>query len=113
LIPGARADHWTLTDQTTTSPWVQGEWQLPHSMFIRGGTGIYRQFPDFEQVIGAFGLTDAGSQRAEQYDLGFEQRIGTSIRWQGDESSIAKKKGSFAGREPKRASSTAGWFAGS
>ena len=81
LIPGARADHWTLTDETTASPWVQGEWQLPHSMFIRGGTGVYRQYPDFEQVIGALGLPDAGAQRAEQYDLGFEQRIG-SIRWQ-------------------------------
>ncbi len=82
LIPGARADHWTLTDQTTTSPWLQGEWQLSHAMFIRGGTGIYRQFPDFEQVIGTFGLPDAGAQRAEQYDLGFEHRIGTALRWQ-------------------------------
>ena len=82
VIPGARVDHWTLTDQTTTSPWIQGEWQLSHSMFVRGGAGVYRQFPDFEQVIGTFGLPDAGAQRAEQYDLGFEQRIGSSIRWQ-------------------------------
>jgi len=82
VIPGARADHWTLTDETTASPWIQGEWRLPHSMFIRGGTGIYRQFPDFEQVIGALGLPGAGAQRAEQYDFGFEQRIGSSIRWQ-------------------------------
>jgi hypothetical protein len=51
-------------------------------MFIRGGTGIYRQFPDFEQVIGALGLPGAGAQRAKQYDFGFEQRIGSSIRWQ-------------------------------
>ena len=82
VIPGARVDHWTLTDETTTSPWVQGEWQLSHSMFVRGGTGIYRQYPDFEQVIGALGLPGAGAQRAEQYDFGFEHRIGTSIRWQ-------------------------------
>ncbi len=82
VIPGARADHWTLTDETTASPWVQGEWHLSHSMFVRGGTGIYRQYPDFEQVIGTLGLSGAGAQRAEQYDLGFEHRIGTSIRWQ-------------------------------
>lgn len=82
LVPGARADHWTLTDQTTASPWLQGEWQLSHSMFIRGGTGVYRQFPDFEQVIGTLGLPGAGAQRAEQYDIGFEHRIGSSIRWQ-------------------------------
>ena len=82
VIPGARIDHWTLTGETTGSPWVQAEWQLAHSMFIRGGTGIYRQFPDFEQVIGTFGLPAADAQRAAQYDLGFEQRISPSIRWQ-------------------------------
>ncbi|MFL6280030.1 MAG: carboxypeptidase regulatory-like domain-containing protein [Vicinamibacterales bacterium] len=82
VVPGARVDHWTLTGETTASPWVQGEWQLPHSMFIRGGTGVYRQFPEFEQVIGALGLPGAGAQRADQYDLGFEQRIGASLRWQ-------------------------------
>src|SRR4051812_1345460 len=48
VMPGGRVDHWTLTDETTASPWVQGEWQLPHSMFLRGGTGVYRQFPEFE-----------------------------------------------------------------
>jgi hypothetical protein len=82
VIPGARADHWTLTDQTTASPWVQGDWQLSRSMSVRGGAGVYRQFPEFEQVIGTFGLPGAGAQRAEQYDLGFEHRIGTSTRWQ-------------------------------
>jgi len=82
LIPGTRVDNWTLTDETTASPWLQGEWQLSRSMTIRGGTGIYRQFPDFEQVIGALGLPGADAQRADQYDLGFEHRIGTSLRWQ-------------------------------
>ncbi len=82
LIPGARADHWTLTGETTASPWVQGEWQLTRSMFVRGGTGIYRQYPDFEQVIGMLGLSGAGAQSATQYDLGFEHRIGASMRWQ-------------------------------
>ena len=70
IIPGARADHWTLTDETTASPWVQGEWQLSRSTTIRGGTGIYRQFPEFEQVIGTLGLPGAGAQRADQYRFG-------------------------------------------
>ncbi len=81
FVPGARVDHWTLTDETTASPWVQLDWQLPRSSAIRGGAGVYRQFPDFEQVIGALGLPDAPAQRAEQYDLGFEQRLGVSMRW--------------------------------
>jgi hypothetical protein len=82
FVPGVRADHWTLTDETTASPWLQVEWQLPHSSSIRSGAGVYRQFPEFEQVIGMLGLPDAPAQRADQYDLGFEQRIGASMRWQ-------------------------------
>ena len=82
LVPGARTDHWTLTGETTASPWLQGEWKLSSVASIRGGTGVYRQFPEFEQVIGALGARDARAQRALQYDLGFEQRMGESIRWQ-------------------------------
>jgi hypothetical protein len=82
LIPGLRADRWTLTGETTTSPWLQGELKLPHRATVRGGTGIYRQFPEFDQVIGMLGSRDARAQRAEQYDLGFEQRLGESFRWQ-------------------------------
>jgi hypothetical protein len=82
LIPGARADRWSLTGETTTSPWVQGEWKLTRTASLRGGAGIYRQFPEFEQVIGALGVRDARAQRAGQYDLGFEQRLGAAMRWQ-------------------------------
>jgi hypothetical protein len=52
------------------------------STALRGGAGVYRQFPDFEHVIGALGSRDAVSERAAQYDLGFEQRFGPSMRWQ-------------------------------
>src|SRR4030095_1578184 len=82
LVPGPRADRWTLTGKTTTSPWFQGELKLPHRTTVRGGIGIYRQFPEFDQVIGTLGSRDARPQRAEQYDLGFEQRLGESFRWQ-------------------------------
>ena len=82
FVPGARADHWTLTEETTASPWVQADWKLSNTASIRGGAGIYRQFPEFEQVIGALGVPGARAQRADQYDLGFEQRIGASMRWQ-------------------------------
>ena len=82
FVPGARADHWTLTGETTASPWVQAEWKLSTAASIRGGAGIYRQFPEFEQVIGTLGVPAARAQRADQYDLGFEQRMGASMRWQ-------------------------------
>jgi hypothetical protein len=82
LVPGGRTDHWSLTGETTASPWLQADLKLSHTSSIRGGAGVYRQFPEFEQVIGTLGLRDARAPRAEQYDLGFEQRMGPSIRWQ-------------------------------
>jgi hypothetical protein len=82
LVPGVRTDHWTLTGEATVSPWLQAEWKLSSRTSIRGGTGVYRQFPEFEQVIGTLGVRDARAQRAEHYDLGLERRIGESMRWQ-------------------------------
>ncbi len=82
LVSGARGDHWSLTGETTASPWMQVELQTGAGISLRGGAGIYRQFPDFEQVIGALGSRDAVAERARQFDLGFEQRIGPTLRWQ-------------------------------
>ncbi|MEP6914423.1 MAG: carboxypeptidase regulatory-like domain-containing protein [Acidobacteriota bacterium] len=82
LVPGVRADRLSLTGETTASPWLQAEWKTSGTTAVRGGAGIYRQFPDFEQVIGALGHAGAPAERATQYDLGFEQRLGASIRWQ-------------------------------
>jgi len=82
VVPGARADHWTLTGESTASPWLQGEVALSRTVSLRGGAGLYRQFPDFEQVIGTLAAPDARSERARQVDLGVEQRIGAATRWQ-------------------------------
>lgn len=82
LLPGARADHSGLTGESTVSPWIQGEWKLAGSAALRGGAGVYRQFPDFEQVIGSLGRPDAKAERAVQYDLGFEHRLDAVTRWQ-------------------------------
>lgn len=82
LVPGARADRWSLTGEATASPWLQADLKLSESASMRGGTGVYRQFPEFEQVVGALGTRGARAERAAQYDLGFEQRVGTAMRWQ-------------------------------
>jgi CarboxypepD_reg-like domain/TonB-dependent Receptor Plug Domain len=82
LTPGGRADRWGLTGETTASPWLQGQLQTSPSTAVRGGAGIYRQFPEFEKVIGSLGHSTAASERATQYDLGFEHRLGPSTRWQ-------------------------------
>ena len=92
LSPGARVDRRTasgtprpllqVTDNGTFSPWVQGQLSLPWGLSVRGGTGIYQQFPGLEQAIGGLAAPSAFPLRAVHYDAGFEQRLGASIRWQ-------------------------------
>jgi hypothetical protein len=82
LAPGARADRWSVTGETTASPWVQGEWRLSPATTLRGGAGIYRQFPEFEHAVGALRADDARASRADQYDLGVERRVGEALRVQ-------------------------------
>lgn len=82
LVPGIRGDRWSLTGETTASPWVQAELRTSRSTSFRAGAGIYRQFADFEQVLGALGSPNARSEQARQIDLGFEQRLGSAMRWQ-------------------------------
>jgi hypothetical protein len=82
LIPGIRVDRWSLTDDRTTSPWLQAVWRLSASTSVRGATGIYQQFPGFEQVIGAWGTPGLRAERATHMDLGIEQAMGESARLQ-------------------------------
>ncbi|MBA2305934.1 MAG: carboxypeptidase regulatory-like domain-containing protein [Acidobacteria bacterium] len=82
VVPGVRADHSTLTEDTTVSPWLQAEVPLPAALTLRGGAGIYQQFPGFEQVIGALAASSTRPQRAAQFDVGIEQRLGATMRWQ-------------------------------
>jgi hypothetical protein len=82
LAPGARADRWSVTGETTASPWIQGEWRAGAATTVRGGAGIYRQFPEFEHAVGALRAASPGASRAGQYDLGLERRIGEALRVQ-------------------------------
>ncbi len=80
IAPGIRADRWSLTDQTTTSPWFQAEWGATRSLTVRAGAGDYRQFADFDKVLGVSGGIRLQPERARHVDLGIEQRIGTALR---------------------------------
>ena len=81
LIPGARVDHWSLTADTAASPWIQAAYKLSSSVTLRGGAGIYRQFPGIDVATGVFGNPAVGPERAIHVDAGVEQVIGNS-RWQ-------------------------------
>jgi hypothetical protein len=76
MTPGVRVDHWSLTGTTTGSPWINGEFRLDERTRLRGGTGIYRQFADFDQVHGIHGGgRDLRPERALHVDGGVERTL--------------------------------------
>ena len=81
MTPGGRVDHWSLTGSTTASPWVNAEFRLSERTRLRGGTGIYRQFPDLDEVHGIHGGGDAlQPERALHVDAGIEQTLPRQTR---------------------------------
>lgn len=82
LSPGARFDHWGLTNQTTSSPWIQSELTLPGRTVVRAGWGVYQQFADFEEAVGALAGPRLAPERSIHADLSVEHRISPSTRVQ-------------------------------
>ena len=82
VSPGARVDHSTLTDQTTASPWIQTETSLPGRLVLRGGAGVYQQFPDFQHVVGAFARDSLKPERSIHVDVSLEHRFSPALRGQ-------------------------------
>jgi TonB dependent receptor-like, beta-barrel/Carboxypeptidase regulatory-like domain len=81
LTPGGRVDHWSVTTATATSPWVNAEWRVGERTRLRGGAGIYRQFPDLDAV---YGLNGGGlelkPERARHLDGSVEQMLPRETR---------------------------------
>jgi TonB dependent receptor-like, beta-barrel/Carboxypeptidase regulatory-like domain/TonB-dependent Receptor Plug Domain len=82
IAPGARVDHFQLTHQTTASPWVQTELILPRGIALRMATGLYQQFPDFEEVVGNLAGTGMLPEKALHADVSVEQRVSSATRVQ-------------------------------
>ena len=80
VMPGVRADHWSLTGQSTLSPWLQVEWRSSARRIFRVAGGVYQQFTDFEQTVGALGRMGLPPERAYHVDLSAEQRFGAHSR---------------------------------
>jgi hypothetical protein len=81
IVPGVRIDHWSLTGDTTASPWVQGVWPITSSLIIRAGGGIYRQEPGFTEAL-SYGSSVLGPERAYHADAGLEAHFNATMRWQ-------------------------------
>ena len=82
VSPGARIDHSHLTHQTTGSPWLQTEVTLPRGYVVRAAAGIYQQFADFEEVVGAFAGANMRPEKSVHADLSLERRVSPSTRVQ-------------------------------
>lgn len=80
IAPGVRAEHTTLTHQTTGSPWLETEWRARAGTKIRASAGRYQQFADFHNVLGVSGGENLAPERAGQFDVGVEQRLRGSFR---------------------------------
>ena len=80
LMPGARVDRWGLTRQVTGSPWLLTEWRGARGLSVRGAVGVYRQFPDFEHVVGSRGVPGMPPERAVGVDVSAEQTVASTWR---------------------------------
>jgi hypothetical protein len=82
IVPGVRIDHWSLTGDTTASPWVESVWPITRSLIMRAGGGIYRQEPGFAEVLSRGRSTQLRPERAYHADAGLEGRLTATMRWQ-------------------------------
>jgi hypothetical protein len=80
MTAGGRVDHWSLTNQTTASPWAQAEAPLGGSFKLRAGAGLYQQFPGFEQATGLRAGIGLAPERAYHADVGIERMFGANTR---------------------------------
>lgn len=79
---GGRIDAWSLTGGVTGSPWLVADVSMGGGFKLRGGAGVHRQFPGFEQALAALPGFAIKNERAYHTDLGVEQTLGASMRWQ-------------------------------
>jgi hypothetical protein len=115
LMPGIRLDRWSLTGQRTASPWLLAEWRGRRGLTVRGGAGVYQQFPTFEHILGTLGVRGIPPERAVGVDLGIERTLGDTWRiaaaaYDRAERSFIRRPGGetrIAGDRLSRGSSTA------
>ena len=80
VTPGARVDLWTLTHVTTGSPWINAELRLGEHTRLRGGSGLYRQFPGLDEVYGFRSGANLRPERALHIDAGVEHALPRETR---------------------------------
>lgn len=90
IAPGIRAADSTLVHRPKVGRWMLGEWSFRSDWTLNASAGVSHQFPEFEQVLGGAstpastpaGAPDLRPERATHVDIGIEQRLANSVRWQ-------------------------------
>ncbi|MBI5544965.1 MAG: TonB-dependent receptor plug domain-containing protein, partial [Deltaproteobacteria bacterium] len=75
LVPGLRVDHGSYYGQTWLDPRLNARWTVIDGTTVKGGAGVFHQFPNGAYVTEEYGNPDLGPEAARQYSLGVEQRI--------------------------------------
>ena len=79
LTPGLRADRFAAAGGTAGAGWLLAELAIAPAFRVRSGAARFTQGPTLDQAALVSRNTVLGVQRAEAFDLGFEQRLGE--RW--------------------------------
>jgi hypothetical protein len=83
VAPGVRVETWGPTDSSTASPWLNAEWTIASATRVRAGAGLYRQFPDFEQIGGIRGGGPGlRPETARHLDVGVSRTMGRDVTLQ-------------------------------
>jgi outer membrane receptor for ferrienterochelin and colicin len=83
VTAGARFDAWGLTDAAVASPWAFMDLRVTPRTIVRVGSGLYRQFPTFEQVNGLRGGGDnLLPETARHLDIGLTQTLRSDLTLQ-------------------------------
>jgi hypothetical protein len=82
LSPGLRIADSTLLPHRTMTRWMLGEWAFRTGWTLNASAGVSHQLPELPHMFGAAGSTELRPERATHLDVGIEQRVTKSIRWQ-------------------------------
>ena len=75
--PGARVEHFGLTNQTVVDPRGTLSYTFPTKTTLLGGAGVYHRLPDPDEFSPTAGNPDLLMERAEHYAGGLQQELGS------------------------------------
>lgn len=82
VAPGLRVSDSTLVNRRTVTRWILGEWSVAPAWKLNASAGVSHQFPEFAHVLGGAGTPGLRPERAAHFDIGIEQRLAKTVRWQ-------------------------------